>query len=143
MENLEINLKNGLNGINFGNSIEMVTSILGEPEDIENLDMDEESTIVLNYWDKGITLFFEDSSKPSLSCIEVSDRDATLFGKKIFWMNEEEIINLMKENGQTEYEVEEEVWGEKRLTYEDLMIDFYFDNKQLSVVSWGSMINAI
>ena len=140
MENLEINLKNGLNVINFGCTMEKVTALLGEPQDIENLDMDDESTTVLNYWDKGITLFFEDSNKPSLGCIEVSNKDATLFGKKIFLLSEEEIIQLMKENGYTEYETDTEVWGEKRLTYEDLMVDFYFDNQKLSVVSWDNLI---
>jgi len=143
MENLEINLKTGLNEINFGDTIEKVTALIGEPQDVENLDMDDESTTVLNYWDKGITLFFEDSNKPSLSCIEVSNKDATLFGEKIFLLSEEKIIQLMSDNGFTDYEKETEVWGEKRITYEDLMLDLYFENQKLSVVSWGSLINTI
>ena len=117
--------------------------MLGEPDDVENLDMDDYSTTVLNYWDKGITMFFEDSNKPSLSCIEVSNKNATLFGKKIFWLSEEEVIKLMNENGYSNHEVETEVWGEKRLTFEDLMIDFYYDDNQLSVVSWGSLVNVL
>ncbi len=143
MEYLEINPKTGLNEIIFGNTIEKVTALIGEPQDIENLDMDDESTIVLNYWDKGITLFFEDSNKPSLSCIEISNIDATLFGDKIFILSEEKIIQLMSDNGFTDYEVETEAWGEKRMTYEELMIDFYFENNKLSVVSWGNLNNTI
>ena len=143
MENLEIKLKTGLNGFIFGDTIEKVTALIGEPQDVENLDMDDESTTVLNYWDKGITLFFEDSNKPSLSCIEVSNKDATLFGEKIFLLSEEKIIQLMSDNGFNEYEVETEAWGEKRMTYEDLMIDFYFENNKLSVVSWGNLNNTI
>ena len=143
MENLEIKLKTGLNGFIFGDTIEKVTALIGEPQDVENLDMDDESTTVLNYWDKGITLFFEDSNKPSLSCIEVSNKDATLFGEKIFLLIEEKIIQLMSDNGFNEYEVETEAWGEKRITYEELMIDFYFENNKLSVVSWGNLNNTI
>jgi hypothetical protein len=47
----------------------------------------------------------------------------------------------LKENDFENYELETEVWGEKRLTFEDAMIDFYFDDKQLSVISWGVLIN--
>lgn len=143
MENIEINIKSGLDGITFGSKLEDVIAQLGDPEDIENIDMDDENTTVLNYWDMGLTLFFEDVTKPCLSCIEISNKNAILFGKKIFSLSKDEIILLMKENGHNEYEVDTEVWGEERLTYEDLMIDFYFEDKKLSEVSWGNFVNVL
>ncbi len=143
MENIEINIKSGLDGITFGSKLEDVIAQLGDPEDIENIDMDDENTTVLNYWDMGITLFFEDVTKPCLSCIEISNKNATLFGKKIFSLSKDEIILLMKEKGHNEYELDTEVWGEERLTFEDLMIDFYFEDKKLSEVSWGNIINVL
>ena len=139
---IEIRLKKGLGEINFGSSPETAFSILGEPQEVENLEMDDDNaTLITHYLDKDLALFFINSPKPCLECVESSNRDTTLFGKKIFLMNECEIINLLVENGFTNYEQENEVWGEKRLTFEDAMIDFYFDDKQLSVISWGVLIN--
>jgi len=139
---LEIRLKKGLNEINFGASPESIIAVLGDPQEVENLEMDDDNaTIITHYLDKDLALFFVNSQKPCLECIESSNRDTSLFGKKLFLMNECEIISLLKENGFEEYEIENEIWGEKRLTFEDAMIDFYFDDKQLSVISWGVLIN--
>jgi hypothetical protein len=138
----EIKLKKGLGEINFGTSPEDVYAILGEPQEVENLEMDDDNeTIITHYLDIDVALFFINSRKPSLECIESSNRDTLLFGKKVFLMSECEIITLLKENDFENYELETEVWGEKRLTFEDAMIDFYFDDKQLSVISWGVLIN--
>ncbi len=140
---LEIKLKKGLGEISFGASLESVVAILGEPQEVEDLEVDDDdnTTVITHYFDKDMSLFFINSSRSSLECIESSNRNTTLFGKKIFLMNETEIIDLLKENGYDNYEEETEVWGEKRLTFEDAMIDFYFDDKQLSVISWGVLIN--
>ncbi len=139
---LEIKINKGIGEINFGASPEAVYAILGEPQEVENLEMDDENeTTITHYLDKDLSLFFANARKPSLECVETSNRDTLLFGKKIFLLNECEIITLLKENGYTSFEVEKEVWGDKRVTFEDAMIDFYFDDKQLSVVSWGVLIN--
>ncbi len=140
-KSLEIRLKKGLGEIDFGSTPESVVAILGEPQEVENLEMDDDNaTVITHYLEKDLALFFINSRKPCLECIESSNRDTTLFGKNVFLMNEGEIISLMIENGYDNYEVEDEVWGEKRLTFEDAMIDFYFDDKQLSVISWGVLI---
>ncbi len=138
----EILIKIGLDNIKFGMSPEEVTSLLGEAQEVENLEIDDENTTTIShYLDKEFALFFVNSRKPCLECIETSNRDTLLFGKKIFLLNECEIISLLTENGFSNYETETEIWGEKRLTFEDAMIDFYFDDKHLSVISWGILID--
>lgn len=128
--------------IDFGSSPEKVYSVLGEPQEVENLEMDDDTaTIITHYLDKDLALFFVNSQKPCLECVESSNRDTMLFGKQLFLMSECEIINLLYENGYENYEIENEIWGEKRLTFEDAMIDFYFDEKQLSVISWGVLVD--
>jgi hypothetical protein len=139
---IEIRLKKGIGEINFGASPEDVYAVFGEPQEVENLEMDDDhATLITHYIDKDIALFFVNSEKPCLECVESSNRDTTLFGKKIFLLSECEIISLLKENGYENYEQDNEVWGEKRLTFEDAMIDFYFDDKLLSVISWGVLVD--
>ena len=139
---MEIKIKEGFGDIKFGMSPEEIFSILGEPQEVENLEIDDDNTtIITHYFDKEFSLFFANSRKPHLECIESSNRNTSVLGKQIFLLNECEIIELFKLNGFDNIETETEVWGEKRLTFEDAMIDFYFDEKQLSVISWGVLIN--
>jgi pyruvoyl-dependent arginine decarboxylase (PvlArgDC) len=52
-------------------------------------------------------------------------------------MSEEKIIELMKDNGYSEIYAEEQEWGEKLLSFEDALIDFYFEDKNLVTVNWS------
>jgi len=142
MKKFEIILQKGLGPIQFGQSPQAIVEIIGEPQEVEDIEIDENNnTTIAHYYELDTSLFFVNSRKPSLECIETSNHDVSLFGKKIFLMNEEEIIHIMKSNGYSNYEKEEEIWGESRLTFEEGMIDFYFDDNQLSVVSWGVFID--
>ncbi len=140
--NLEIKPKLGLGQVNFGEPMEMLTEYLGEPEDIDNLeDEDEFSTVVLNYWDCGVTAFIEGVEKQVLSCFEIDNKDALLYGKWVFTLNEMEVKALMAEHGYKMLDEAVEEWGENRVTFEDGMIDFFFDNGRLMSVNWGVLVN--
>ncbi len=139
---LEIVPKTGLGQIHFGDLSEKVIALLGQPEDIENIeDVDGFSTVVLYYWDLGVTIFFEGKEKSVVSCIETENPDSTMFGKAIFDMTENDIIALMKEKGFEVEEVEMETTGERRISYDDAMIDFFFEAGDLVAVNWGVLIN--
>jgi hypothetical protein len=139
---LEIKPKEGLGELKFGDSSEKLVSILGEAEEMEDIeDEDEFNTIILNYWDKGLSAFFEGKEKSVLSCFEVDNPEATIFGKKVFELNEEGLIALMKENGYIEIDTEKEENGEKRVSFEDGMIDFFFEDKDLVAINWGVLVN--
>lgn len=139
---LDIRPREGFGELNFTDTTEKVMEFLGTPEEVERLEDDDTcNTVVMNYWDKGISIFFEGIDKSVLSCFETDNPEAVLFGQKVFELNETDILNLMRDNGfeLTEEEIEDE--GEKRLTFDDAMLDFFFDNEELCLVNWGVLIN--
>jgi len=79
--------------------------------------------------------------EPIVSHFDLDNKNATLFGEKVFDMNEDAITQLMNKHGYVEIEKEEEEWGELRLTFDDAMIDFYFIEGELAAVNWGVIIN--
>jgi len=133
----------GLGALNFGMSMQDIVDILGQPDDSEVLSdgEDEVETLIWNYWKRGISLFIEGAENSVLSNFETDNTDAILFGKKVFELDEDEITALMKENGFSTCDIDVETWGEKRLSFEDAQIDFYFDKGTLVTVNWGVVVN--
>jgi hypothetical protein len=139
---LEITPKTGFGEIKFGDSSEKIITLLGQPEDVENIeDVDGFNTVVLYYYELGITIFLEGREKSVVACIETENPDAVMFGKTIFDMTENDIIALMKEKGYEVAEMEMETTGERRVSYDDAMIDFFFLDGDLIVVNWGVLVN--
>ena len=135
--NLEIKIKEGLGDIKFDMPVEEVISILGEASDVESIDnVADETTTVLHYEDEGLTIFFE-GENPILSCIDISNEDCKLFGKEIFDMDEKEISKLLIENKYFEQDMDDEAWGERRVTFIEGNIDFFFDNNELVSIQFG------
>lgn len=145
--NLEILLLEGLNDLKFGDSPAVVEKTLGKPTEIKKLseegeELDEDlDTILWEYDDQGLTLFFEGKNNHVLSCFETDNPEATIFGQRVFDLSEEEIIELMKANDLTQMDSEEEEWGEKRLSFDEGLIDFYFQDGELTTVNWGVFVN--
>ncbi len=141
---MEILLLDGLDDLKFGDLPENVEKLLGKPGEIENLgeEADEDlDTILWNYDKEGLSVFFEGKNNHVLSCFETDNRDVTLFGKKLFEMNEEEITKLMNQEGLTQIDSEVEEWGEKRVSFDEALIDFYFQDGKLVTVNWGVFVN--
>ena len=141
---LEIGLLDGLDELKFGDSPETVKNLLGEPIEVEDIgeEVDEDlDTILWSYDELGLTVFFEGKNNHVLSCFETDNEETTLFGKKLFPLGEKEIIELMKENGLTMIDSEEEEWGEKRVSFDEALIDFYFSKDKLVTVNWGVFVN--
>ncbi len=130
----------GFGDLKFGQTIEKTVKEFGEAEQVEQIDEEDFDSVVMHYWEKGVSIFFEGISKSVISCFETDNTEATLFGKAVFEMDKNAIIKLMKSNGYKEYELELEE-GENRLTFEDGMIDFFFQNEELIAVSWGVLVN--
>jgi hypothetical protein len=144
MENaLEIKPLIGFGELKFGADQTLIENYLGEPQEIEDLpgEEDESDAEVWNYWDMGHTLFFEKDLNNRFTCFETDNEDVTLFGQKVFELTENEITNLMKENGYSDLDAENEEWGERRVSFNDAVTDFYFEDGQLVSISWGVMID--
>ncbi|MCR4829206.1 MAG: hypothetical protein K5864_07070 [Bacteroidales bacterium] len=132
-----IDIKKGLGDINFDMPIEDIVAIMGPPEEIETIDNAcDEMTTVLHYNDGELTLFCEGDS-PKLQCIDISVDETTLFGKAIFDMGEKEIVQLMIAANYFEEDADQEDWGERRITFPEGNIDFYFEDDDLISVAFG------
>ncbi len=139
---LEIKPLEGFGVLEFGATPKEVFEYLGQPDEDEVFEDEEEGdTTVYHFWDLQVSAFFENEEEPGLINIETDNPDATLFGKQIFTLKEDEVIKLMKDNGFSEIDTEimesEEDENEKRVSFDDAMIDFFFEDDKLSAVSWG------
>lgn len=133
---LDINIKQGIGEITFDMPVEKVVELLGDPSQVETIDnAADETTTVLRYEDS-LTLFFEGDS-PILSCIDITNEEATLFGKNIFDLGEKDIVRLMVDNNYLEQDVDNEEWGERRVTFNEGNIDFYLEDDELMSVIIG------
>lgn len=133
----EIQLKVGIGDIKFDMPIEDVVARCGEADEVETIDnATDETTTILRYANGDITLFFE-GENPTLTCIDTCDGDLTLFGKELFELTEKEIVQLMVANNYFEQDVDVEDWGERRVTFNEANVDFYFENDELVSVLLG------
>jgi len=87
----------------------------------------------------GLSIFFSIRENKIFSSLEIDNKDAILFGKRIFDLNEKEIIALFKENNFKLSESENHEWGEKRLSFDDVNVDLYFANNKLSSINYGTL----
>jgi hypothetical protein len=141
--NIQIVLKKGMGDIVFGCTPELVRAVIGEPEEVEELEnaMDGHvESIVWNYPDAGLNFFFDaDNGEPALSTIESDNLETYLFNSKIFNITKDNLVVMMKENGFSKMDEDDETWGEHRITFDEAQIDFYFSDQELTLVSWSCL----
>lgn len=138
----EIIPKKGLGDLTFGMDMEKVVLGLGEPEEMDNFESEEEmNAVLLHYWEKGVSIFFEGHTQQILVGMETDHPKATLYEKKIIGMPEKEVIALMEANGAGDYDREEED-GEIRLSFEEQMIDFYIRDGKVAFVNWDIILDS-
>ena len=131
----------GINTLKFGCSPTEVIQYFGKPEEIEELrdELLNDDAIVYHYWEMGLSVFFSVREQESFSSVEIDNKGAILFDKKIFELNEKEAIDLFKQNGFKFSESEKHEWGEKRLSFDDANVDLYFANNKLVSINYGIM----
>ena len=133
----------GYGEIPFGMTLDETVKMLNMPDFYEELnDMEETGNRSIFYeYDELLTnIYFEGITKSVVACFETENEAATLFGKKVFDLNKDEVVKLMKDNGFKELEEENED-GELRVSFEDAMMDFFFDGDALSAISWGVLVD--
>lgn len=136
---LEIKLLKGFCSINFGETIDNVKKIVGEPEEIQQLtdDILLTSTTVYHYWDLGYSLFFDNKKNNTFCSVELDNKETLLFNEKIFLLKEKDIIELLKTNSFILTDTEIHAWGEKRLSFDEAGLDCYFENQKMVSVNFG------
>ena len=143
MEKFIIEPLKGFGEIPFGMALDDAVKKLGSPVFYEELsDMEETGnrSIFYEYDDLDTNIYFEGITKSVAACFETENKDAVLYGTKVFDLNRKQVIELMRENGFSELEEEEED-GEHRISFEDALIDFFFDGDTMTAVSWGVLVD--
>ena len=143
MKDFTIEPLKGYGEIPFGMTLDEAVKTLGMPDFYEELsDMEETGnrSIFYEYDELETNIYFEGVTKSVVACFETENTEATLYGKPVFDLTKEEIIDLMKKQGFKELEEETED-EELRVSFEDAMIDFFFDEDDLTAVSWGVLVD--
>ena len=143
MKDFTIKPLKGYGEIPFGMTLDETVKLLNMPDFYEELsDMEETGnrSIFYEYEEIQTNIYFEGITKSVVACFETENEEATLFGKKVFDLNKETIIDLMKEHGFKELEEETED-EELRVSFEEAMIDFFFEDDMLVAVSWGVLVD--
>ncbi len=130
----------GFGKLQFGMTLEQITLELGEADELEQLEEPDFESLVLNYHLGQFSLFFEGMGMSNLAYVETQNKEAMLFDAEVFKLNKKEITTLMAKNGFTKTDSEKEE-GEERLTFEEAMLDFFFEKEKLIAVSWGVLLN--
>ena len=124
-------------------TLDDTVKLLNMPDFYEELnDMEETGnrSIYYEYDDIQTNIYFEGITKSVVACFETENEAATLFGKKVFDLKKEDVVKLMKDNGFKDMEEETED-GELRVSFEDAMMDFFFDGDVMTAVSWGVLVD--
>ena len=143
MENFAIEPLKGYGEIPFGMTLDEAVKMLGMPnfyEELNDMEETENRSIYYEYDDLKTNIYFEGITKSVVACFETENENATLYGKKVFDLNQETVIEMMKAQGFKELEQETED-GELRISFEDALIDFFFDGEGMTAVSWGVLID--
>ncbi|MBR2772860.1 MAG: hypothetical protein IKD78_12775 [Bacteroidales bacterium] len=143
MKDFTIQPLKGYGEIPFGMTLDEAVKLLNMPDFYEELnDMEETGNRSIYYEYAGIqtNIYFEGITKSVVACFETENEAATLYGKKVFGLKKDEVVKLMKDNGFKDMEEEEED-GELRVSFEDAMIDFFFEGDKMTAVSWGVLVD--
>ncbi|MCQ2301452.1 MAG: hypothetical protein MJZ94_02350 [Bacteroidales bacterium] len=143
MKDFTIQPLKGFGEIPFGITLDETVERIGMPDFYEELsDMEETGnrSIFYEYNELETNIYLEGITKSVIACFETENEEATLFGQKVFDLDKKQVIELMKANGYKELEEEDED-GEHRITFEDGLIDFFFDGDALTAVSWGVLVD--
>ena len=143
MKDFTIQPLKGYGKIPFGMTLDDTVKLLNMPDFYEELnDMEETGnrSIYYEYDDIQTNIYFEGITKSVVACFETENEAATLFGKKVFDLKKEDVVKLMKDNGFKDVEEETED-GELRVSFEDAMMDFFFDGDVMTAVSWGVLVD--
>ena len=117
--------------------------LLGSPnfyEEVSDMEETGNRSIFYEYDDIATNIYFEGITKSVAACFETENENAVLYGTKVMDLNRAQAIELMRENGFKELEEEDED-GEHRISFEDAMIDFFFNGDEMTAVSWGVLVD--
>ncbi len=137
---LDIKPLHGFGSLKFGATQKDVEAVLGPPQETETIDVEGEihEVEVWSYYELGHAVYFEKELNNVVTNFETDNAEAGMFGQKVFQLDQEGIIDLMKQNGFEDHEVEEDPELDERIVFfNDAHMQFVFDDGRLALVSWA------
>lgn len=127
----------GFNEAAFGTAPENIEALYGSPDE-KDVDTDDDMRSEMwVYFDLKLTFFFEGDDIRRLVSVESGHPETKLFDKALFRLKEKDLIALLKDHQAEMIETENEDWGERRVSWDDMMMDFYFKDDKLITVNWS------
>lgn len=142
---MEARLRKGFGPVDFGSTQNDCVKQFGEPDEKERLEgIDGVDSEVWHYWERGFSLFFDPAFDSRFCCVEIDETFPLLmFGQLVFGKREQDLTTLMKSKGFIISDTENHEWGEKRVTYDDVFTDFYFEKGVLVSVNFSAPLGEI
>jgi hypothetical protein len=139
MESFDAEILKSFGGLSFGATETETEKMFGKPDEEQVLVAPDDSTSrVSHYWAKGFTLFFDKAKDGRFCSVEIDSTNPLLcWGINLFNLNEKQIKELFRENGYKDLDEENQSWGEKRISFDDALVDFYFEKGKLVSVNFG------
>lgn len=125
--------------IDFGSGSDVCRLVFGEPDEKEEMEgVDGSSSQVWHYWEKGFSLFFDPENDFNFVCAEVDNSvQLLMFDTPIFELSEQQLIQFMKSKGFNVTDTEQHEWGERRVSFDDIFADFYFEHGKMMSVNYS------
>ncbi len=136
----EIKPLQGFGPLKFGSGQKEVEKVLGPPQETETIDVEGEihEVEVWSYWEQGHAVYFEKELDNVCTNFETDNLEATIFGKRVFELNQDLIIELMRKNGYEQFEIEDDEDLEERiLFFNDAHLQVVFEKEKPVLVSWA------
>ena len=134
----EIKIKEGIDNLRFGMTADQITDIMGPANMVEHIEnAADEPTTVMHYEYQHLTLFLEGEPQV-LACIDTVSNGCILFGQNISDLNERALVKLMVEKGYAEQDVEDEDFGERRVSFPGANIDFFYEGTNIFAITFGT-----
>ena len=142
--NKEIKIGLGLGKITFGSSKDIVKNLLGEPNEIELLDVpvdDEEISLEQWHYDElELSASFDQDQDEILDTLAVSSDDytingITLIGKKIDEVNK--LLNTLHLGAFEKDQISDDEENSIIYSFIDSNMNFWFEEDELTDIQWG------
>ena len=140
----EIRIGIGLGNIRFGSSKPAIKKILGEPNEVDTVDVPiDDQEISIEQWhydDLELSLSFDDYNDELLDTFAVSSPEYTLNGMSLIGKSIYEIDNLIEELDLGDCEKENLSDDDENThvySFHESNINLWFEDEELSEIQWG------
>ena len=145
---LEIKPLNGLGSLRFGMSRDEVTSLLGEPEDVDEYSFsgaEDDLSESWHYDEMDLSMSFDAEDDWRLVTLAVSSPDYQLEGHSLVGLNRDELLSLLESIGigniSEENELALDMPGHQLVAAHDHFMNFWFEGNRLMEVQWSPRFN--